>query len=970
MDVDTLISSLNDLEDDESRLIWLRKNNAILNQKIVQGLKTQIEEIGYGGELENSLQLVDYAFLVVSILEDALAEALIWRAWANILQVHEQYEDSLEISNRAVSIYEKHGTFFEVAVARTVQVGVLGALERFDEAISLAFWIRPHFEEADFKLGEGRLAGALARVYAAAWRLEEALPEYERAYNLYQQLNRDLDAAWVKHNMGSLAMRMDRLDMAWHYFSEAYPIFVSAEDTVSMIKTQFNMARVRWRQAQYEAAKQHLGQARVHLDELDELKKENKGLPDKGYVDLLEARVLRELHQPQEAESLLRQALRLFDSLERHLEAAETLVELSQLLISGTDSKSLTNGLHLLEQAEAHLNHLDVPLFKAWIHLKKGEILYNLGNTEAAAKWAQAAASVFRKAGLYLRLEQAQILFADCIWKQQPEVARQCYQSALTTVGENAVLIAVRSWHGLGRLSLAEGDMMGAETAYTRAVSILEELRLSLYSHQHKAGFLEDEDKQKIFEGLLQALHKQANREIDILGWVERFKAAALADLLIDQPQDQLLDETLSQLLTEREEITILLDKRLSSQNSESHDMLAYASRRGPALAAYNNILQAEDIPLLRRKLQLLDERISQGQDPTNAWRDGSTIEPTQIYQLLDENTVLVAYYALNDQLYALSVTNSFGDLQIHRLPTTLSNIKNKWYRAHKRIVDKDSSLKKVQQSLFVLHNMLVEPLLDRFNGKTHLIILPHRDLLKIPFAALYNTRQQQYMIEKWTLQIAPNATILALCQKRVNNAAGSLLTGYPGKLDNKDYLRGVKRELDALNKIVPNPTMLYGDDATKESVLKNMLHKRIVHLAGHAFYTSEHPLESGIPLADDRWLRASDLYIRNNYLDGSLVVLGGCRTGLGQLKGGDVLGLTSAFLYAGATAIIASLWEVDDEATVSLMEAFYRELLQSNQTAEALRLAQLHLLGMPQYSLPFYWAPFSLSGDSRILFP
>ena len=100
----------------------------------------------------------------------------------------------------------------------------------------------------------------------------------------------------------------------------------------------------------------------------------------------------------------------------------------------------------------------------------------------------------------------------------------------------------------------------------------------------------------------------------------------------------------------------------------------------------------------------------------------------------------------------------------------------------------------------------------------------------------------------------------------------------------------------------------------------------------------------------------------------GATVVLSGCSTGRGRPAGGDVMGLTSAFLYAGAIGIIAGLWRVDDAATAELMTTFYREISNGQDTANALQQAQLQLLRSERYARPYFWAPFSLNGDRRAL--
>src|SRR4051812_13070584 len=98
--------------------------------------------------------------------------------------------------------------------------------------------------------------------------------------------------------------------------------------------------------------------------------------------------------------------------------------------------------------------------------------------------------------------------------------------------------------------------------------------------------------------------------------------------------------------------------------------------------------------------------------------------------------------------------------------------------------------------------------------------------------------------------------------------------------------------------------------------------------------------------------------------LDADLVVLSGCRTGLGQeVSGEGLLGLTRAFQYAGAHSVLASLWSVDDRRTAQLMKCFYEHLVSGASKDRALQMAQIELL-RARSAPPFYWAGFSLIGD------
>ena len=100
--------------------------------------------------------------------------------------------------------------------------------------------------------------------------------------------------------------------------------------------------------------------------------------------------------------------------------------------------------------------------------------------------------------------------------------------------------------------------------------------------------------------------------------------------------------------------------------------------------------------------------------------------------------------------------------------------------------------------------------------------------------------------------------------------------------------------------------------------------------------------------------------------LDADLIVLSGCQTALGtEIKGEGLVGLTRAFMYAGAPRVVASLWEVSDRVTTELMKTFYRGLLQEGlRPAAALRAAQLEMSQDSRWTSPYFWAGFVMQGD------
>ncbi|MDT5060258.1 MAG: hypothetical protein QOH63_717 [Acidobacteriota bacterium] len=147
----------------------------------------------------------------------------------------------------------------------------------------------------------------------------------------------------------------------------------------------------------------------------------------------------------------------------------------------------------------------------------------------------------------------------------------------------------------------------------------------------------------------------------------------------------------------------------------------------------------------------------------------------------------------------------------------------------------------------------------------------------------------------------------------------------------------------------------------------------RVIHIATHGLLNAERPQFTGIVLSlvgnksGDGFLRTDEVFNLN--LGGSLVMLSACETGLGKEKRGEgVIGLTRAFMYAGAPTVGVSLWSVADKSTADLMTDFYKRLLATPDASPtaSMRAAQVAMIAGKKYSAPFYWAPFVLVGEWR----
>jgi CHAT domain-containing protein len=171
-----------------------------------------------------------------------------------------------------------------------------------------------------------------------------------------------------------------------------------------------------------------------------------------------------------------------------------------------------------------------------------------------------------------------------------------------------------------------------------------------------------------------------------------------------------------------------------------------------------------------------------------------------------------------------------------------------------------------------------------------------------------------------------------------------------------------------------PDEVAVYLGSAAKEENVKNneyLSTARRIHFATHGIISEKQPQYSGLVLTldddptEDGLLQAYEIF--NLKLNADLVVLSACRTGLGkEVRGEGLIGLTRAFMYAGAPSVVVSLWEVADRSTAALMVKFYQQLDHAKDKAEALRQAKLALIQSGQFAHPYYWAPFILVGEPK----
>ncbi|MEG5174585.1 CHAT domain-containing tetratricopeptide repeat protein [Microcoleus sp. B3-D7] len=285
------------------------------------------------------------------------------------------------------------------------------------------------------------------------------------------------------------------------------------------------------------------------------------------------------------------------------------------------------------------------------------------------------------------------------------------------------------------------------------------------------------------------------------------------------------------------------------------------------------------------------------------------------------------------------------------------------------------------QPDLPTLHQLLIDPIASLLpkDPNAHVIFIPQDSLFQVPFPALQDANGT-YLIEKHTILTAPSIQVLDLTRQqklaqKQPNSGRALVLGNPTMPSVSLSLGEPKRQLSPLpgaeaeaRAIAPllNTQAITGAQGTKAHIVQKMPQASIIHLATHGLLDDLRGLGSAIALApsgsDDGLLTAEEIF--GMKLQANLVVLSACNTGEGRITGDGVIGLSRALISAGVPSVIVSLWAVPDAPTSELMQAFYQNLQNNPDKAQALRQAMLTT--MKTHPQPRNWAAFTLIGEAE----
>jgi CHAT domain-containing protein/tetratricopeptide (TPR) repeat protein len=354
---------------------------------------------------------------------------------------------------------------------------------------------------------------------------------------------------------------------------------------------------------------------------------------------------------------------------------------------------------------------------------------------------------------------------------------------------------------------------------------------------------------------------------------------------------------------------------------------------------------------------------------PPSAALGYSTVSLPGVLQVIGGSSAsLISYYVTEGETFAWVVA---GDsIHLERLPVGRAALAQKVEVFRQWIGDRGAqrtrspAFDKTTAAWF--YDQLVAPLVRHVQSRD-VIVVPHGPLQYLPFAALWDG--ERYLNERWDTSVVPSATALAsLANNKGFSQGRTLVLGDPdGSLP---AAAREAREVAAVFSVKP----LLGEQATRQQLEILAPKVDVLHVAAHALFDSADPVASHLQLAptgSSGKLSVTDVSTLDLH-EVDLAVLSACETSVGAVSDGDdVVGLTRAFLSAGARSLVTTLWPVDDEASAALMTAFYRRVSRPGvNLATALAAAQREVASEPQWQAPYFWAGYVLHGQRRPVVP
>jgi CHAT domain-containing protein/predicted negative regulator of RcsB-dependent stress response len=805
----------------------------------------------------------------------------------------------------------------------------LHAIETWQQVLAIA-------QESKVRKVECKALNNIGFNYHSISQPLEALKYYNQALPISRQVGDIEGEAFILNNIGRAYDSISQPQEALKYHNQALPIWRSVGSRSREAATLHNIGAV------YDSIRQPQ----------EALKYYNQALPISRQVGdrALEAATLNsigvvyhKIGQPQEALKYLNQALPILRSVgARALEAAT----LNSIGVVYNRIGQPQEALKYLNQALPILRSVGARALEAATLNSIGVVYNRIGQPQEALKYYNQALPILQSvgdrsgeattlnniAGLYDRTSQSQEALK--YYKQALPIMR--------SVGDRSGEATILS--NIGAVYRDRKQPTQAINDWEQSLKITLEIRSGLRP-ENRQKFLEAESGLAIALTSLLIDQNQADRAFQ---WINIATTADLADYtrLIDaqvaNPQAQ---KTLDEWNQKNQQLQFLR-RQLSDKPS---DNLARQMRK---LEAEVNS-EAEEIrrqfPEVAELFETTPKDIAQLK--ASIAPDTVVIQPVLLTNVENVPNTIALFVLTKDSL-------SVKKLTLH--PAEF----DKLLTEHREQISSELS-SDYRETGGKLYDILIRPLENQIQALSpkQLSIIATGKLRYIPFETLWDTKNRQFLIQKYPVNYLTRISTRSIPNSTLQG--GVLALGNPNPREPQN-LPGTEEEVRKIAQFFPASSAYIGKDATLDQFKIQAPRFPFLHLATHGCFQQggcqKLGMEENTLLFADRPFNireAALLGLQNT----RLLTLSACQTAMqANSNGEEISGVAYVFERAGAQAVMASLWSVDDAATKDLMVEFYQNINKGMSKNEALQQAKLSQIQRH----PFYWSPFILIGDAR----
>ena len=859
-------------------------------------------------------------------------------------------------------------------------------------------------------------------LYGAADQLPTSLTFYRRGLAIANRRQMDEQKGIMLGNLGDVHTLLAQYDSARVYYAESARLLEEAGDQLNLAATIGAIAAVHSYQGQFREALENGQRALDIYRDMDFPSGQVTELLNFGVLHLEAGNYFQALRYLNEALQLAREIgetpkeqmclgslgesyikLGRFDEaaaiLEEAIALAEQLGSESQLgqMTGKIGSAYMASGNH---GAAAAFFQKALDIFsttgnrreEAITRSQLGDIYAFDGDYNAALPMYERALMLHDQIGNRLGRANTLVALGDLYLQlDQPVRAIACFDE-VREIGKTLQAHTVR-WQGergRGDAEVARKDLKGALRYYQTGIGMLEDVRNQILLAEFQSSFL---DKQFLaYEKILSVLHQLYTESGDeaylreAFAYSERARGRTLLNL-VSSGQLPLRAEVPAELGRKK--------KILEWRFRNFHDKLTWlyslpdAERDPTMLISVTDSLQSTN-----GEYQALLEKLRR-EYPGTARLQGFA-EPLSLSELqrsvLQGDEALLQYFIGEEQSFVWAV---FQDrllmLAIQTNEVSLRQLLNEVSSAIYPISSPDPATPNNQPrdagwanirsaALHKLYQVLIKPLKETIRPEHKLIIVPDNMLTYLPFEMLVeslNGDSLRYLIESHAISYSASASLLNpdLHQPSVTGERGLLALAATTFADSAlADLPFAVEEVQGIAGTFSNPVVLTDGEVAESSFKAAKDRYRVLHFATHYLPNDKQPMASFIALGgengglEDGHLHAYE--ILDSEISADMVILSACRTGSGQLARGEgLMGISRAFMYAGAKSLVLARWGVADRSTADFMKRYYDALAAGEDSRDALRQVKLQLIQAGgQLANPFYWAPFVLEGQPQKL--